>query len=120
MLPKQFQVNFGKGDKLGKDITKKRGIMVDSEARIKEIRNRLEDISAPEWEIAPNIHCDPFVSAKGRGTFGRIADVSNSPADYGRGNMEFIANSPTDMRFLLEELDKAKKLLDEKSRKEVS
>lgn len=94
--------------------------MVDSTTRIQEIRKRLEEISAPEWEIAPNLHCDPFVSAKGRGSFGRIADVSNSPADYGKGNMEFIANAPADVRFLLEELDKVKTLLDEKSRKEVS
>lgn len=94
--------------------------MVDSETRIEEIRERLGNISTPEWEIAPNIHCDPFVSAKGRGSFGRIADVANSPADYGKGNMEFIAHSPTDMKFLLEEIDKLKTLLDEKSRKESS
>jgi hypothetical protein len=94
--------------------------MVDSASRIEEIRKRLEGISAPEWEAAPNTHCDPFVNAKGRGMFGRIAELSTAPADYGRGNMEFIAHSPTDIRFLLEELDSLKTQLAEKSRKESS
>lgn len=92
---------------------------MDSSPRIEEIRKRLDGISAPEWEIAPNAHCDPFVSAKGRGLFGRIAEVSTSPEDYGRGNMEFIAHSPADIRFLLEELDQLKSQLAE-SRKEPS
>lgn len=73
-------------------------------ARIEEIETRLRGISAPEWEVSPNLHGDPFVSEKGRGAFRRIATLSSDPADYGRGNMEFIAHSPADIRFLLAEL----------------
>lgn len=78
------------------------------ENRLKEIRERLNGISSPEWEATPNMHGDPAVSEKGRGAFGRIADLSTHPEDYGRANMEFIANAPEDIRFLLAELQEQK------------
>jgi hypothetical protein len=81
--------------------------------RIAEISERLGGISAPEWEIMPNGHGDPAVTEKGRGMFRKIADLSTHPADYGRGNMEFIANAPTDVKFLLEELSRRKALIEE-------
>ena len=80
--------------------------------RMSEITERLSGISAPEWEKTPNAHGDPFVSEKGRGMFGRIATLSTHPADYGRGNMEFIANAPTDIRFLLAELAKQQAVIE--------
>lgn len=79
-----------------------------SNQRIHEITQRLQGISAPEWEINPNLHGDPAVSEKGRGSFRVVATLSSHPSDYGRGNMEFIANAPEDMRFLLDELEKYK------------
>lgn len=84
-----------------------------TEGRIQEIQARLEKISAPEWESTPNMHGDPSVSEKGRGAFGRIADLSTHPADYGRANMEFIANAPEDIRFLLAELQEQKNTIQE-------
>lgn len=82
-----------------------------SSDRIKEIQERLSRISAPDWESTPNVHGDPSVSEKGRGMFGRVATLSTHPSDYGRGNMEFIANSPADIRFLLTELQEHKEAL---------
>lgn len=74
--------------------------------RIKEISARLEALSSADWEATPNMHGDPFVSEKGRGSFRRVAELSTHPADYGKANMEFIANSPADLKFLLEELQR--------------
>lgn len=71
------------------------------EDRIAEIQDRLSRISAPSWEIYPNAHCDPAVTERGRRGFGKVADLSTHPSDYGRGNMNFIANSPDDIAYLL-------------------
>lgn len=81
------------------------------EANLDAIKARLQGISAPEWEATPNGHGDPFVSEKGRGTFGRVASLSSHPADYGRGNMVFIANAPTDMRTLMEIIAQQEKMI---------
>lgn len=81
--------------------------------RINQIEERLKGISAPEWEIMPNGHGDPAVTEKGRGMFRKIADLSTHPADYGRGNMEFIAHAPADIQFLLDEIRKYKDTLEE-------
>lgn len=88
-----------------------------SSDRIQEIKDRLDNISAPEWEPTPNMHGDPSVSEKGRGRFGLIATLSTNPSDYGRGNMEFIANAPADIRFLLAELQKHKDETDKQGMK---
>lgn len=71
------------------------------EGRIMEIQDRLSEISAPSWEIYPNVHCDPAVTERGRQGFGKVADLSTHPSDYGRANMHFIANSPDDIAYLL-------------------
>lgn len=84
-----------------------------SAQRIHEIEQRLRGISAPAWEINPNMHGDPSVSEKGRGSFRVVATVSSHPADYGRGNMEFIAHAPEDILFLLAELDRYKTTVEE-------
>lgn len=79
---------------------------MDDAEIIAGIQGRLEAIGSPEWEHYQAIHLGSFVAVKGRGMFGRVADVSSSPNDYGHANAEFIASSPTDIAFLLEILAK--------------
>lgn len=82
------------------------------ESRIDDIAGRLAKISAPSWEIFPNIHCDPAVTEKGRGGFGKVADLSTHPNDYGRANMHFIAHSPDDIAYLLAVITQQQKTIE--------
>ena len=79
--------------------------MPKTDAEVRELLALHAAASQKDWVIRPNVHEETcIVEAGGRGLFGRIADVSTSPSDYGRGNIRWIIAAHNETPALLEEL----------------
>lgn len=60
------------------------------------------------WSVMPSVHEETRIVEEGRGNFGLIAQVSTSPADYGRGNTRFIVAAHREVPRLVRELASAR------------
>lgn len=58
-----------------------------------KVRQLALDATGDHWTIWENIHCDPVVVPEGKSRWDAICDISNSPTDYGRANLQFVAGT---------------------------
>lgn len=89
-------------------VTRVGQAMILTDEQLDEIRERNAKRTPGEWETSFGVHGDPVVTRTGQGRLGIIAVVDKEPADYGRADCEFIANSPADITNLLETVDALK------------
>ena len=66
------------------------------------------------WSVYQTMHAEPkVVNSTGHWPAGEVANASNSPADYGNADAEFIAHARTDVPALVAEVRRLREDADE-------